>query len=72
MNFVLIIIGAVLSVIGYLVIRVLKNIDGNQSKLSESLGKLWESHDVLSKDFYRLSGEHHVNHFGERRHRVYD
>ena len=62
---VLIGVGIFASIVGWLIIRVLKGIDVNQKEISVSLGKLWEKHDDLSKDFYKLSGEHHVNH--ERR-----
>ena len=65
---VLIGVGIVASLIGWLIIRVLKGIDLNQQNISESLKTLWNNHDALSKDFYKLSGEHHVNH--ERRRTV--
>ena len=65
---VLAVIGIVASVIGFLVIRVLKGIDTNQTNLSASLVKLWEIYDTLSKDFYKMSGEHNVNHHERRLH----
>ena len=52
----------VLPVTGWLVVRVLKGIDTNQQQIANSLAKLWEHHDGLSKDFYELRGAHEVNH----------
>lgn len=56
------VLGAILSVIGFLGMRVLKSIDLNQKNLMESLKELWQSHDRLSQDFHEIKGEHRINH----------
>lgn len=60
-----VIVLVILPVTGVLALRVLSGIDKNNKDIAENLGKLWESHGTLSKDFYQMKGEHHVNH--ERR-----
>jgi uncharacterized membrane protein len=56
------VLGAIFSTVGFLIMRVLKNIDVNQQSLADSLKALWASYSQLLTEFHELKGEHKVNH----------
>jgi hypothetical protein len=54
--------GLVFSLVGWLLVRMIRGVDLNVKRTTDSVTKLWEQHDTLSKDFYQMRGEHTVNH----------
>ena len=51
-------LGILVLIVGFLIVRTLKKIDDSQNRLHESQCKLHERFDVFSRDFYKLQGEH--------------
>ena len=51
-------LGIMVLIVGFFIVRTLKKIDESQNRLHESQCRLHERFDDFSKDFYKLQGEH--------------
>lgn len=60
------VLALLMSVIGFLMIKVMKNIDDSIKSLIRRFEAMEEGYENLSKDFYKLLGEHYAIHGGRR------